>query len=112
MLNKHKKQQGTIFLEDKGFISDPHTVANKFNDFFLNVAGKLCEKIEKKNSKYQDYLKNPNESSFFLKETEPGDFVKIINKLQCRTNYIGIFSLKTEKSHFTLLQNVLYFCQF
>ena len=81
LLNKHKKQQGTIFLEDKGFISDPHTVANKFNDFFLNVAGKLCEKIEKKNSKYQDYLKNPNESSFFLKETEPGDFVKIINKL-------------------------------
>ena len=34
LLNKNKKQQNTIFLEDQGFISDPHNVANKFNDFF------------------------------------------------------------------------------
>ena len=84
LLNKHKKQQGTIFLEDNGFISDPRVVANKFNDFFLNVASKLSDKIANKNSKYQDYLKNPNRSSFSLKETEPGDFVKIINSLDTK----------------------------
>ena len=41
LLNRHKKQQNTIYLEDNGFISDPTKVANKFNDFFLNVADKL-----------------------------------------------------------------------
>lgn len=68
-------------MEDQGFISDPHLVANKFNNFFLNVAGKLSEKIPNKITKFQDYLKNPNKSSFFLKETEPIDFINIINQL-------------------------------
>ena len=84
LLNKHKKQHNTIYLEEQGFISDPHQVANKFNDFFLNVAGKLSDKIVNKNSKFQDYLKNPNKSSFYLKETEPAEFVKVINKLDVK----------------------------
>ena len=71
-------------MEEKGFISDPHQVANKFNDFFLNVAGKLSDKIVNKNSKFQDYLKNPNKSSFHLKETAPDEFVKIIKNLDSK----------------------------
>ena len=81
LLNRHKKKQNTIYLEDKGFISDPHLVANKFNDFFLNIADKLSAKIVNKNTKYQDYLKNPNQSSFFLKETTPDETSKIIKGL-------------------------------
>ena len=81
LLNRHKKRQNTIYLEDQGFISDPHKVANKFNDFYLNVAGKLSDKIVNKNSKPQDYLKNPNKSKFCLKETAPDEVVKIVNQL-------------------------------
>ena len=44
LLNRQKKQLNTIYLEDNGFISDPTKVANKFNDFFLNVADKLSSK--------------------------------------------------------------------
>ena len=84
LLNRNKKQQNTIFLEDQGFISDPQNVANKFNDFFLNVAGNLSAKIVQKNTKFQDYLKNPNKSKFSLKETEPGEIVKVINKLDAK----------------------------
>ena len=84
LLNKNKKQQNTIYLEDQGFISDPHNVANKFNDFFLNIAGNLSAKIVQKNTKFQDYLKNPNKSKFSLKETEPGEIVKVINKLDSK----------------------------
>ena len=49
-----------------------------------------------------------------LKTIKDVHFVSAYNWLgiQSRTNYIGIFSLKNEKSHTTLLQNVLYFCQF
>ena len=59
-------------------------IANKFNDFFLNVAEKLSDKIEKKNSSHQDYLKNPNKSRFYLKETAPDEVVKIINQLDIK----------------------------
>ena len=34
-----------------------------------------------KNTKYQDYLKNPNRSSFFLKETTPDETLNIIKAL-------------------------------
>ena len=76
LLNRHKKQQNTIYLEENGFISDPTKIANKFNDFFLNVAEKLSSKIENKNSSHQDYLRNPNKSKFFLKETTPDEKIK------------------------------------
>ena len=79
LLNRHKKQQNTIYLEDNGFISDPTKVANKFNDFFLNVADKLSAKIENKNSKPQDYLKNPNKSKLYLKEITPDEVVPVIS---------------------------------
>ena len=59
-------------------------MANKFNNFFLNIADKLNEKIINKNSRYQDYLRNPNRSSFSLKETEPGELIKIINSLDSK----------------------------
>ena len=81
LLNRHKKQQNTIYLEENGLISDPTKIANKFNDFFLNVAEKLSSKIENKNSSHQDYLKNPNKSKFYLKETTPDEIIKITNNL-------------------------------
>ena len=84
LLNRHKKQQNTIYLEDNGFISDPTKVANKFNDYFLNVADKISAKIENKNSKPQDYLKNPNKSKFSLKETTPDEIIKITNQLDSK----------------------------
>ena len=56
-------------------------VANKFNEFFLNIADKLSAKINKKPTKFQDYLKNPNKSSFYLNETSPDESIKIINNL-------------------------------
>ena len=43
----------------------------------MNIAGKIVNK----NTKYQDYLKNPNMSSFYLKETTPDETIKIINAL-------------------------------
>ena len=81
LLNRGKKKQGSIFLEENGLISDPLKVANKFNDYYLNVADKLCEKIPKRNNKFQDYLKNPNKNKLTLKETTPDEIYKVINNL-------------------------------
>ena len=80
-LKRGKKKQGTIFLEENGLISDPLKEANKFNDFYCNVADKLCKKNPKVNNKFQDYLKKPNKNKLTLKETTPDEIVKIINDL-------------------------------
>ena len=95
LLNRHKKQHNTIFLEDNGFISDPAKVANKFNDFFLNIAEKLSAKIENKNSKPQDYLKNPNKSKFTLKETIPNEVKKVVDQLDSKKSG-DIYSITPE----------------
>ena len=84
LLNRKKSKQGNIFLEENGLITDPLKVANKFNEYFINIADKLCSKIANKNNKFQDYLKNPNRSSLFLKETTPDEIIKIINGLDLK----------------------------
>ena len=81
LLHKGRKKQGTIFLEENGLISDPLQVANKFNNYYLNVADKLCDKIPKISNKFQDYLKNPNKNKLTLNETTPDEIMKIINDL-------------------------------
>ena len=52
-----------------------------FNNYFINVADKLAEKIPKPNTKFQDYLSNPNEHSIYLKETTPAEVDKLICSL-------------------------------
>ena len=81
LLNRGRKTQGTIFLEDNCLISDPLKVANKLNDFYLNVAGKLCENIPQTTNKFQDYLRNPNKNKLALNETTPDEIYKIIHDL-------------------------------
>jgi len=81
LINKNKKQSKSIILNDNGLLTDPKHVANKFNHYFINVADSLSEKIVNKNNIFQDYLKNPNESSFFMKETTPDEISLIINAL-------------------------------
>ena len=53
-----------------------------FNNYFINVADKLAEKIPKSNTKFQDYLNNPNEHSIYLKETTPAEVDKLISGLE------------------------------
>ena len=45
----------------------------------INVAENLSNKITNKNTKFQEYLKNPNKSSL-LKETTPDEIRLIINE--------------------------------
>ena len=56
-------------------------MANKFNKYFINFAQNLLKDLGESNSKIQDYLKDPNENSFFLKEIEPGEIYKLHQKL-------------------------------
>ena len=80
--NKFSKINSEIFLDENGnIITDQKKVAAKFNKFYANIAGKLLCDLGKPNTKYQDYLKNPNEHSMYLNETDPGEVSTIIQKL-------------------------------
>ena len=81
--NKHKKNQQISQLSINGtLISDQKVIANKFNSYFTNVAYELNKNIPKSNNIYQDYLKNPNEHSFYVNETNPHEISQIINDLK------------------------------
>ena len=80
--NKFSKIAEDIFLDDNGeIITDQKIVANRFNRFYATIADKLVTKLGKPSTKYQDYLKNPNEHSMFLNETDPGEVATLIRKL-------------------------------
>ena len=80
--NNQNKKSDEIFLNIKGeIITDQKRVADKFNDFYINIAQKLVDGLGETNSKIQDYLKNPSKNSFFIKEIEPHEVSKLIAKL-------------------------------
>ena len=80
--NKHTRINEEIFLDDNGsIITDQKKVANRFNRFYTSVADGLVRKLGKPATKYQDYLKNPNEHSIFLKETDHGEVATQLYKL-------------------------------
>ena len=83
ILRKNSKMPNEdIFLNEDGLLlTDQKQVANRFNRFFTNVADNLLEKIGDTNSKYQDYLKNPNEHSMFMNEVDFGEVELIIKNL-------------------------------
>ena len=80
--NKSNKAYEEIFLDDNGsIITDQKIVANKFNRFYTSVADKLVSKIKKPPTRFQDYLKNPNEHTIFLNETDHGELTTLIYRL-------------------------------
>ena len=83
ILHRKKKQKvSDIFLNVNGkLVTDQKIVSKLFNNYFINVADNLAKKIPKPNTKYQDYLKNPNEHSIYLHETTPDEVESIIAKL-------------------------------
>ena len=70
VLQNKKRLDETLRICDNGMtISDTARIANKFKNYFTNAVQELKKLV--KTNKFQDYLKNSNEHSLFLKEAEP-----------------------------------------
>ena len=63
-------------------------MANKFDTYYANVAKKLVPELGDTNSKYQDYLKNPNVHSLFLNKIEPGEVLQLLLKMDVKRHPI------------------------
>ena len=82
MHRQGKSNIAEIFLNINGkLVTDQKIVVDSFNHYYINVADSLAQKIPKPNSKYQDFLKNPNVHSLFLSEIEPHEIAEIVRNL-------------------------------
>ena len=72
--NKSNRNNAEIYLDENGTIlTDQKTVANRFNKFYTNIAGNLLKNLGDSPTKFQDYLRNPNEHAvayFWPKQTQ------------------------------------------
>ena len=59
-------------------------VANKFDNYFVNVCQNLLKGLGETNNQFQDYLKNPNEHSCFLRETTPSEVAGILKNFDTK----------------------------
>ena len=71
--NKFKDDIGNVFV-------NPEDISNQFNDFFVNVGPKLASNIQSTGKSYFEYLKNPINSSMYMKPIVEMDITKIIEK--------------------------------
>ena len=78
ILNRKSVTSKNTLLNVNGQLIDDKKIVNTFNHYFVNVAENLSKQIQKPNTKFQDYLKNPNMHSLFLKETTTHEISIII----------------------------------
>ena len=94
-----KKTYFNLLNDDNKLISDQKIIANKFNNYFVNVGSNIDKQIPKTIGDFRSYLNNIKCSkSFFLDATGPLEIDKIIetldiNKSTC-PNSIPVYILK------------------
>ena len=106
---KSKKNFDDIFINENGNINtDQKQVSDKFNNYFTTIADNLVSKLGNTNNKYQDYLKNPNEHSFFLNEIEPDEVLTILTSINPNksADFVGISPRFVKLSAFSMYENL------
>ena len=68
--------------ENGSMITDPGTITNNFNNYFLNVANEITNKIPRNPKSPLSYLNAPNNNSFFISPTVPDEVSSIIQSLK------------------------------
>ena len=61
-------------------ITEPKTISNAFNNFFVAIGPKLASKIQHTGKNYFDYLTKPAQTCIFAKPIVAEEIVKIIGK--------------------------------
>ena len=74
------------FCYDGELISNPVDIANKFNDYFSNVAINLVDRLRNPHLPFREYPALSNPSSIFLYPTTPFEIKQIINNSLPKTS--------------------------
>ena len=85
MINKNKcSKVSHSFLVHGKSIDDPVTIANTFNDYFINIGPTLVSQITecKNDSSFRRFMPQPNLNSMFINMVTKSEVHKIISKLK------------------------------
>ncbi len=91
MINSLNRKKSKIkinkLIDEKGqAITNDNDIANKFNDYFSNIASNLKSGIKKDASNnYGAYLKNAVQNSIYVRSVQPQEVSDIIRKLKNKT---------------------------
>ncbi|KAG1656709.1 hypothetical protein GQR58_023766 [Nymphon striatum] len=82
---KTKKNFTAIIVDGTVSITDKATIANKFNDFFINIGSQLAETIiNPPNKSYSDYLTHNNNDNFQFHSVKESDIELLIKKMETK----------------------------
>ena len=70
------------FIIDNCEVSDKHLIANKFNDFFVNIGSSLAEKIPPGQCDPITYVKNGNINTIFLRPVNNDEVMSILKDMR------------------------------
>ena len=105
-LNRNLRKQSTYeFLVDDQMISNPMTIANKFNEYFAHIGSTLADKIPAA-PHFNNYLNNPVETKFSFQTITENKVSNIINKLKNKISYgyDSISNIMLKKAHDPLIR--------
>ena len=105
-INSSSKKDIKI-IDNKGRkIINPISIANYFNDFFVNIGCKIDKKIPRTEANFHDYMKHIKcDKTFFFKPVIPQEICEIINLFDINKsvgpNSIPVYILKIYKDFFS-----------
>ena len=80
--NKKNDFTSGTFIIDNCEVSDKHLIANKFNDFFVNIGSSLAEKIPPCQCDPIAYVKNVNINTIFLRPVNNDEVMSILKDMR------------------------------
>jgi hypothetical protein len=84
---KCKNKLSEHFLINNIKVTDKCTIAEEFNNYFINLGPSLASHIEKPHGKsFEQYLKNPVKQKFNFNQVTCNSVIEIIDKLRSKTS--------------------------
>ena len=75
---RDKNTINTIKMANGTSTSDPKIIADTLNDYFTNIGQNLSDQLPSPQVTYQQFLKNRQRNSFYLRPTDPMEVLEII----------------------------------
>ena len=95
-LNKtNNKPRPDSFNINSEYLTDKAKIATEFNKYFAEIGETISNNVTKTGTKYSNFLKHKIPHSFFFIPTDPGEILKITNKLKMKSSQ-GFDNLSTK----------------
>ena len=81
ILKRGNVSHSTQFKQGDRIVSDPHEIANGFNNFFANIGAEQASKVKGCSQNFQNSLFNPSVNSIFFNSTNAVEVTRIVASL-------------------------------